>query len=68
MTASRQEVAEVVQQFLADVIGHRMTRSGQVVLHFSEGGVFQRAEVNQIYKPPPDEDLPCRRPRILTRG
>lgn len=50
MSASRQEMQDAADRFL-ETLGVRMTRAGQVVLHFSDGGVFQRVEWNQIVKP-----------------
>jgi hypothetical protein len=42
---------------LLQLLGIRMTRSGQLVLHFSEGGIYQRSEMNVVIKPGPDRPM-----------
>jgi hypothetical protein len=56
VSASRQEVQELVEQLFA-LLGLRMTRAGQIVLHFSDGGVYQRCECNVVIKPGPDRPM-----------
>lgn len=56
VSASQQEVQELANQLL-ELIGVRMTRAGQIVLHFSDGGVYQRCEMNVVIKPGPNRPL-----------
>jgi hypothetical protein len=60
VTVSLHEMRQAVAIFL-DAIGERMTTSGQMTLHFSDGGQFVRYELNRVHRP--SADLPLRRPR-----
>lgn len=53
MSASRQELKPVVERLL-ELLDLRMTRSGQVTLHFDGAGEYQRAEINYFVTPGPD--------------
>lgn len=59
MSASRQELKPVVDELL-ELLGVRMSRAGQVTLHFDANGEYQRAQVN-YYIPPGGTETPLRR-------
>ena len=65
VSASRQELKPVVEHLL-ELLGVRMTKSGQVTLHFDGQGEYTRAEVNYFVVPAPD--LPGRRQRDTPCG
>ena len=62
MSASRQELQPIIDQLL-DLLDVRMSKAGQVTLHFNEVGQYQRAQVN--YYVPPGPDRPLRRSNDL---
>lgn len=58
MSGSKDEVRALLNELLW-LLNERMCHAGQIVLHFSDGGVFQRYEINRVKKP--DSNRPLRR-------